>query len=104
MSSTISKFAEERMKLYEESLANSKAAFTSTNLPERDIKSALKDLNNVEKVQEKETPQTGTIKTHNLALRTEEIRFSPQKKQEEDYTTLIIRKKMTIITINNLFI
>ena len=52
------------MKLYEESLANSKAAFTSTNLPKQDIKSSLKDLINEEKVQEIETPQTGTVKTY----------------------------------------
>ena len=67
MSSTISKFAEERMKLYEESLTNSKAAFTSTNLPKQDLKSSLKYLTNTEKVQEIETPQIGTIKPHNLS-------------------------------------
>ena len=65
MSSTISKFAEERMKLYEESLANSKATFKSTNLPKQAIKSSLKDLSNAEKIQEKETPEIGTVNNHN---------------------------------------
>ena len=60
-SNTISKFAEERMKLYEESLAKSKAALISTNLPKQDIKSPFKDLSNTEKVQEEETQQTGRI-------------------------------------------
>ena len=40
------------MKLYEESLANSKAALTWTNLPNQDIKSSSKDLSDTEQVQE----------------------------------------------------
>ena len=39
-----SKFAEERMKLYAESLTNSKAALASTKPPTPDIKLSVKDL------------------------------------------------------------
>ena len=65
--STIWNFDEERKKLYEESLANSKASVTSTSLPNQDIKASLKDLSNTKRVhQEEATRQTGTLKTHIL--------------------------------------
>ena len=55
------------MKLYEESLTNSKVALASTKPPSPDIKSSAKDLSITKKVQ-KSYVHIGTVETHKLDI------------------------------------
>ena len=55
------------MKLYEESLINSKVALASTKPLSPDIKLSAKDLSIIKKVQKSDV-QSGTVETHTLGI------------------------------------
>ena len=62
------KFTEDRKKLYEGILTNSKAALCSSNLPVLELKSSNEDLSEA-KMGRDENSQIGTAKTHILGIR-----------------------------------